>query len=153
MSNACGCQNSGNTDFAELAPVLEKYAKVPGSLITILQQTQDIYGYLSLDAINYIAERTGIMPAKIYGVATFYAQFRLQPVGKYLIMLCKGTACHVNGSDMIEEAVCEHLGIKDGDNGGRSVHFEQRSLSWMLFSGTCYDGQDCRRRRNFWQSY
>ena len=115
MSNACGCQNSGNTDFAELAPVLEKNAKVPGSLITILQQTQDIYGYLSMDAINYIAERTGIMPAKIYGVATFYAQFRLQPVGKYLIMLCKGTACHVNGSDMIEEAVCEHLGIKDGE--------------------------------------
>ena len=55
------------------------------------------------------------MPAKIYSVATFYAQFRLQPVGKYLIMLCKGTACHVNGSDMIEEAVCEHLGIKDGE--------------------------------------
>ena len=107
MSNTCGCQNSGNADFAELAPVLEKYAKVPGSLITILQQTQDIYGYLSMDAINYIA--------KIYGVATFYAQFRLQPVGKYLIMLCKGTACHVNGSDMIEEAVCEHLGIKDGE--------------------------------------
>ena len=100
MSNTCGCQNSGNADFAELAPVLEKYAKVPGSLITILQQTQDIYGYLSMDAINYIAERTGIMPAKIYGVATFYAQFRLQPIGKYLIMLCKGTACHVNGSDM-----------------------------------------------------
>ena len=50
MSNTCGCQNSGNADFAELAPVLEKYAKVPGSLITILQQTQDIYGYLSMDA-------------------------------------------------------------------------------------------------------
>ena len=115
MSNTCECQNGGNADFAELAPVLEKYAKVPGSLITILQQTQDIYGYLSLDAINYISERTGIMPAKIYGVATFYAQFRLQPIGKYLIMLCKGTACHVNGSDMIEEAVCEHLGIKDGE--------------------------------------
>ena len=48
-------------------------------------------------------------------LATFYAQFRLQPVGKYLIMLCQGTACHVNGSEMIEEAVCEHLGIKDGE--------------------------------------
>ncbi len=108
-------QDSASADFAELAPVLEKYARVPGSLITILQQTQAIYGYLSLDAINYISERTGIMPAKIYGVATFYAQFRLQPIGKYLIMLCKGTACHVNGSDMIGEAVCEHLGIKDGE--------------------------------------
>lgn len=116
-SKNSGCQCGGNPEanFTELAPVLEKYAKVPGSLITILQQAQDIYGYLSMDAINYISEVTGIMPAKIYGVATFYAQFRLQPIGKNLIMLCKGTACHVNGSDMIEEAVTEHLGIKDGE--------------------------------------
>lgn len=110
----CQCGNS-HEEFAQLAPVLEKYAKVPGSLITILQQAQDIYGYLSINAINYIAEQTGIKPAKIYGVATFYAQFRLQPIGKYLIMLCKGTACHVNGADLIEEAVCEHLGIQDGE--------------------------------------
>ena len=111
----CQCGGTAEANFTELAPVLEKYAKVPGSLITILQQAQDIYGYLSMDAINYTSEKTGIMPAKIYGVATFYAQFRLQPIGKYLIMLCKGTACHVNGSDMIEEAVSEHLGIKDGE--------------------------------------
>lgn len=102
-------------EFKELAPVLEQYAKVPGSLITILQKAQDIYGYLSMELINHISEATGIKPAKIYGVATFYAQFRLQPIGKYLIMLCKGTACHVNGSDMIEEAITEHLGIKDGE--------------------------------------
>ena len=88
---------------------------MPGSLITILQQAQQIYGYLSEEAILYISRRTGILPAKIYGVATFYAQFRLKPIGKYLIMLCKGTACHVNGADLIEEAVCEHLGITDGE--------------------------------------
>ncbi len=111
----CQCGGSAGQEFAELAPVLDQYAKVPGSLITILQKAQDIYGYLSIDAINYISERTGIKAAKIYGVATFYAQFRLQPIGKYLIMLCKGTACHVNGADMIEEAVTEHLNIKDGE--------------------------------------
>ena len=88
---------------------------MPGSLITILQKAQEIYGYLSVDAINYISECTGIKPAKIYGVATFYAQFRLQPIGKYLVMLCKGTACHVNGADVIEEAICEHLEIQDGE--------------------------------------
>ncbi|MDO4960590.1 MAG: NADH-quinone oxidoreductase subunit NuoE [Eubacteriales bacterium] len=108
-------ETAPNQDFTELAPVLEKYASVPGSLITILQQAQEIYGYLSMDAIDYISERTGIMPAKIYGVATFYAQFRLKPVGKYLLMLCKGTACHVNGSDSVEEALSEYLGIKDGE--------------------------------------
>lgn len=108
----CGCDAQ---NFAELAPVLEKYAKVPGSLISILQKTQDIYGYLSMEAINYISQETGIKPAKIYGVATFYAQFRLKPIGKYLIMLCQGTACHVNGSEMIEEAICEELEIQDGE--------------------------------------
>ena len=111
----CSCGCGGQAQFAELAPVLEKYGKVPGSLITILQNAQDIYGYLSIDAINYISECTGIRPAKIYGVATFYTQFRLQPIGKYLIMLCKGTACHVNGADSIEEAVIEELGIQDGE--------------------------------------
>jgi len=104
-----------NQDFKELAPALEKYGKVKGSLITILQKAQDIYGYLSMDCINYISEKTGIKPAKIYGVITFYAQFRLKPIGKNLILLCQGTACHVNGSKMIEEAVCEYLGISDGE--------------------------------------
>ena len=107
--------NMAGQDFTLLAPTLEKYAAVPGSLITILQQAQEIYGYLSEEAILYISERTGILPAKIYGVATFYAQFRLQPVGKYLIMMCKGTACHVNGADRVEEAVEEYLGIRDGE--------------------------------------
>ena len=71
--------------------------------------------YLSMEAINYISKETGFKPAKIYGVATFYAQFRLKPIGKYLIMLCQGTACHVNGSEIIEEAICEELGIQDGE--------------------------------------
>ncbi|MCD8230925.1 MAG: NADH-quinone oxidoreductase subunit NuoE [Clostridiales bacterium] len=107
--------NETGQDFSLLAPTLEKYAAVPGSLITILQQAQDIYGYLSQEAIEYISARTGITPARIYGVATFYAQFRLTPIGKYLIMMCKGTACHVNGADRVQEAVSEHLGIQDGE--------------------------------------
>ena len=102
-------------DFTALAPALEKYGNVPGSLITILQKAQDIFGYLSLDCIQYISEKTGIKPAKIYGVITFYAQFRLKPIGKNLVMLCQGTACHVNGAKMIEESVCEFLEINDGE--------------------------------------
>lgn len=102
-------------DFKELKPVLDEYAGVKGSLITILQKAQGIYGYLSEDCINHISEATGIAPAKIYGVATFYAQFRLKPVGKYIIMLCQGTACHVNGSETIADTVEEYLGIKDGE--------------------------------------
>lgn len=115
MNGKCCCKNEQCQDFKELDLVLDKYAKVPGSLITILQKAQDIYGYISIDTINRISEATGIKTAKIYGVATFYSQFRLQPIGKYLIMLCQGTACHVNGSEMIEESVCEFLNIKDGE--------------------------------------
>lgn len=101
-------------DLKLIDDVLDHYAKVPGSLVTILQKTQDVYGYLPLPALSKIADVTGIAPAKIKGVATFYTQFRLQPIGKYLIMLCQGTACHVNGSEQIESAICDELNIVDG---------------------------------------
>lgn len=109
------CCNHTESDLSLLKPVLSQYKDIKGSLITILQKAQDIYGYLPTDVIYHIAKETGNTPAKVMGVATFYTQFRLQPVGKYLIMLCQGTACHVNGSERIESAICEELGIKDGD--------------------------------------
>jgi len=102
-------------DFEELAPTIQKYGASPGNLITILQKAQDIYGYLSMDCVNYISKMTKIKSSKIYGVITFYAQFRLKPIGRNLIMLCQGTACHVNNAKMIEEAVCEFLEIKNGE--------------------------------------
>ena len=95
--------------------VLEEYASVSGSLITILQHTQDIYGYLPKEAIIKISEATGIAESEIMGVGTFYTQFRFQPVGKYLIMLCQGTACHVNSSELILQTIKDELGIDDGE--------------------------------------
>ena len=74
-------------DLSLLDGVLDEYASVKGSLITILQHTQDIYGYLPKEAIERISERTGIATSEIMGVGTFYTQFRFEPVGKYLIML------------------------------------------------------------------
>ncbi len=108
------CNCGGAHDYTPLESVLNHYASVEGSLITILQQAQEIYGYLPSDVLWHIAERIGIKPAKVLGVATFYTQFRFQPVGKYLIMLCQGTACHVNGSEKIGQALEEELGIGDG---------------------------------------
>jgi NADH-quinone oxidoreductase subunit E len=102
-------------ELALLEPTLEKYAGVEGSLITILQQAQELYGYLPIDLIAYIAHRTGIQPAKVMGVVTFYTQFRTKPVGKNLVLLCQGTACHVNGSAAIETAVREELGVEEGE--------------------------------------
>ena len=110
----CNC-NCAKSDLSLLKDVLDEYASVKGSLITILQKAQDIYGYLPTDVIYHIAESVGTTPAEVMGVATFYTQFRLTPIGKYLIMSCQGTACHVNGSEKIETAICEHLGIKDGE--------------------------------------
>jgi len=102
-------------DYAELDLALEKYGHVEGSVITILQKAQEIYGFLPREVIEYIAGAMKLKAAKIYGIATFYTQFRFEPVGKYLIMLCMGTACHVNGAKGIEEAITEELGILDGE--------------------------------------
>lgn len=101
-------------DISLLYPIIEKYGKVKGSLINILQGTQDVYGYLPLKALNYIADNTGNKRSVIYGVATFYTQFRLKPIGKYLILQCQGTACHVNGSKEVSQAICEELNIEPG---------------------------------------
>ena len=106
------CENCCNNDLSLLDGI---FAENTENLITVLQKAQDIYGYLPVDVLYKIAEKTGNTPAKVMGVATFYTQFRLKKVGKYLILLCKGTACHVNGADSIEKTIEDYLGIKDGD--------------------------------------
>ncbi len=102
------------SDFTKLDIILKEYEGVSGSLISILQKAQDIYGYLPKDVMYHIAESVGVSPAEVMGVATFYSQFRLTPIGKYLIMSCQGTACHVNGSKAVSEAIAKHLKIESG---------------------------------------
>lgn len=109
------CCNHDQVDLSLLGDVLARYAGTRGSLITILQKTQEIYGYVPMDAVYHIAERTGLTPAKVLGVATFYSQFRFTAVGKYLIMVCKGTACYVNGAQRIIDAISEELGIGNNE--------------------------------------
>ncbi|MCI8415184.1 MAG: NADH-quinone oxidoreductase subunit NuoE [Ruminiclostridium sp.] len=101
-------------DLSMMEGVLRQYQEDPTSLIMILQQAQSIYGYLPQEVIYHVAERTGSSPAKVMGVATFYSYFRLEPMGTYQIMLCQGTACHVNGADNIRVAITQELGIQDG---------------------------------------
>lgn len=111
----CACGHQSNIDFTELDLFIEKVKDMQGNLIVILQQAQSIYGYLPREVIAHISKKTGNTQAKIYGVATFYTQFRLKPIGKNLIMLCQGTACHVSGSGEIEKAICAELNIVDGE--------------------------------------
>ena len=109
------CTDCAKSDLTKLNAVFEQFKDDDHALISILQQAQSIYGYLPTDVLYAIAERTGNSPAKVMGVATFYTQFRLAPVGRHLVMLCKGTACHVNGADSIEKALVEELGVGDGE--------------------------------------
>ena len=102
-------------DIALIEPELIKYSKINGSLITVLQKAQDIYGYLPVNLLLYISRRLNIKFAKVMGVVTFYTQFRTKPTGKNLILLCQGTACHVNGSADIEEAVRDYLKVGEGE--------------------------------------
>ena len=127
------CCSHESVDLSRIETVLDKYADVKGSLISILQKTQEIYGYVPMDAVYHIARRTGLSPAKIMGVATFYAQFRFQPMGKYLIMICKGTACYVNGAQRIAAAVMEELGIGDNETTADGLF----SLSLVSCLGCC----------------
>lgn len=110
MASCC----NDTSDLSLLKDMLENYRNIPGSLITVLQKVQGLYGYLPQDALRHIAGVLEIPPAKVFGVATFYTQFRFQPIGKYLILLCQGTACHVNSSKKIEQAINEELEIEDG---------------------------------------
>lgn len=115
----CSCQSQQvEESLVDLVPMQSIYESVPlteGYLISVLQKAQEIYGYLPRNVLSDIAEKMKLKPAKVYGVATFYAQFRMKPTGKYLIMLCQGTACHVNGSGKIEQAIVEELKISDGE--------------------------------------
>ncbi len=97
--------------FARIREILARYRHDPGKLVPILQAVQEEYRYLPEDAMEYVATALNLPPARVYGVATFYAHFALQPKGKYVIRLCDGTACHVKASIPILEAMRQRLGL------------------------------------------
>lgn len=100
--------------MAEFEKIFDEYESIPENLISVLQKAQDIYGFLPKEIIYKVSEKLDVTPAKVMGVATFYSQFRLEPVGKYLVMICGGTACHVGGSEKIAAAVSDFFGIENG---------------------------------------
>ncbi len=102
-------------DLDLLSELINKYKNKKGNLIPLLQGTQDLYGFIPEEAFRLLSSQTGISLSEMYGVATFYSQFRLHPVGKHIIKVCHGTACHVQNAGMISEAIEEALGIKDGE--------------------------------------
>lgn len=99
----------------DIALRLPRFGKERGNLIPILQMIQGKHGYLPPDAINMVAKYLEIAPCEVYGVATFYNQFRFTPPGKHQIQICLGTACHVKGGDIILENFERKLEIKEGE--------------------------------------
>jgi NADH:ubiquinone oxidoreductase subunit E len=98
----------------EVDAILSRFKGRHGVLIPLLQEIQQLEGYLKKDTLKYVSEATGISSAEIFGVATFYSMFRLKPQGKYVVRVCKGTACHVSGAESILTSVREHLKLEEG---------------------------------------
>ena len=115
-------ETSSKIDFKVIDDILKSFDYQKSYLIAMLQKVQEVYRYLPEDAMTYIGEKVdGLSPATVYGVATFYAQFSLEPKGKYEIRVCDGTACHVRGSMPVLNAIKNKLNLTEGkmtsDNG------------------------------------
>ena len=115
-------ENPHKIDTSKLDAIIESYGCKKSNLIAVLQKVQEIYRYLPEEALIYIGTKIeGLSPATVFGVATFYAQFSLEPKGKYEIKVCDGTACHVRGSMPVLNAIRAKLNMPEGqltsDNG------------------------------------
>ena len=99
---------------AKLLEVIARYEGVKGKMMPILQEAQDIYGYLPIEVMKIVAEKTGAPLEEIFGIATFYSQFKLNPNGEVSIAVCLGTACYVKGSQDILDEIVKILGVSAG---------------------------------------
>ena len=103
-----------NEKFEKLAQVIQDHKEQKGALMPVLQEAQNIFGCVSEDVQKVIAEGLGVTLSEVYGVATFYSQFSLQPKGKYVAGVCLGTACYVKNSQKVLDKLCSELGIQPG---------------------------------------
>lgn len=111
MSETTGQEMTAFDKIEKVKEILDRNGRQSTRLIPILQEIQEVYRYLPKEIMNYVAQALGIPAGRVYGVATFYAHFALEPKGKYLIRLCDGTACHVRGSEPILNALRKKLGL------------------------------------------
>jgi NADH-quinone oxidoreductase subunit E len=121
-------------DLAErLAPIVERYRGKEGVAIPLLADVQKEIGYVAEEAVEHVGAELGIPAAELFGVATFYAMFRFQPQGKYVVRLCRGTACHVQGSGRVAEQLERTLGIQ----GGETTEDLMFTLQYVACLGCC----------------
>ena len=101
--------------YDELAAFIDEYKDKQGPLMPVMQKAQDLFSYLSLETQIFIADRLNIPVTDVYGVATFYSQFSLQPKGEYIVSVCQGTACYVKGAKDVLDQVKKILGCEVGE--------------------------------------
>jgi NADH-quinone oxidoreductase subunit E len=122
------------TKFENVCAILDKHKRNPHMLITILQEIQSAYSYLPEDVMNYVATALGITPGTVFGVATFYSHFTLEPKGKYVIKVCDGTACHVRKSTDIIKTLQKELGLSDDKHTSDDMLFTLETVACL---GAC----------------
>ncbi len=127
-------EKSSEKAWEQLAVLLDKYRGTKGSVIPVLQQAQDIFGYLPKDVLVHISKEIDVPISQIYGVVTFYAQFHLAPRGENIIRSCQGTACHVRGAKAVLVSIKEKLGLKDGQATTPDLKF---TLETVACIGAC----------------
>lgn len=128
-------ENPHKIDTSKLDEIIQSYDCKKSNLIAILQKVQEVYRYLPEEALIYIGTKIeGLSPATIFGVATFYAQFSLEPKGKYEIKVCDGTACHVRGSMPVLNAIRAKLNMPEGQLTSENGLFSLETVSCL---GAC----------------
>ena len=120
--------------FVKVCHILDQHNRNPARLVPILQAVQEEYRYLPQGVLTYVATALGVSPARVYGVATFYAHFTIQPKGKHLVRLCDGTACHVKDSVPILRALQKRLGVDDRRKTTEDMLFTVETVSCL---GAC----------------
>jgi NADH-quinone oxidoreductase subunit E len=133
MRTPAGPDNNGRK-FERVYGILEQNGRRPSRLIPILQAVQEEYRYLPQEVLTYVATALDVSPARVFGVATFYTHFAIEPKGKHLIRLCDGTACHVKDSLPILEAVRKRLGLEGKRNTTPDMLFTVETVACL---GAC----------------
>jgi NADH-quinone oxidoreductase subunit E len=141
---------SAALDLSRLEEVYARYEGQSGALIPVLQKAQDIYGYVPPEVLQHIADRLGVSLGKVYGVATFYAQFYLERRGRHVLRVCDGTACHVKGAPSLLTAVEDEYGVAPGatsEDGQLTLEIVYCMGSCALAPVAVVDGQVMGRMR------
>lgn len=126
--------NTTDVRYSLYDEIVSRYRLEEGNIISLLQDTQDVFGYIPEDAIFYFSTELKIPSSEIYGVATFYAQFYLKPRGKNRIIACCGTACHVKGADRLISAIKRGLGLNESETTTADMKFSIDEVSCV---GAC----------------